>query len=86
MTLFDESPVRWLWFCRPSKRADEADDASVVDESVNAEDAIEGAYEDVEDADIVFSAFAEFLAEGDGCGGRGNTEKRTGSSLRWSNS
>jgi len=44
-TLFPESSVPFPWPCppRPSKRAEEAEDPSVVDESVNADEDIEAA-------------------------------------------
>lgn len=41
----------WSWFGLPSKRAEEVDEPSVVDERVKADEETEAAYDEVEEAD-----------------------------------
>lgn len=63
-----------------SNRAEEAEEPSVVEERVKVDEAIEFAYEEVEDAETYSP---EDLGVG---GGLPRRTKRTGSSLRWSKS
>jgi len=50
-TLLPESSVPGPWLGRPSNRAEDAEEPSVVEDKVKAEDEIDAAYDDVDDAE-----------------------------------
>jgi hypothetical protein len=49
-TLLPESSVPWLG--RPSNKAEEVEEPSVVDDRVKVDDATDAAYDDVDEAEI----------------------------------
>jgi len=67
----------------PSNNADDADDPSVVEESVKLEEEMDAAYDDVEEAETWSPDCCGLGLECDvELGGLASTENRTGSSLR----
>jgi hypothetical protein len=78
--LFPGSSFGWPW---RSNIAEDADEPSVVEDKEKVDEAMEFAYEDVDEAET-WSPEDLGVGEGRPCG-RASTENRTGSSFRWSN-